>query len=435
MPCIVFHGDERAILVPKGTSILKASLENKIPHYAECGGQGKCTTCRVKVFSGMENLMTRNEVEMKQAQSRNWESYIRLACQSKIMGDIVVERLVKNELHVQEAYLEKYYSQPPLKKELILLKIKITGFEKELRVSERQVVEVYNQVFFFIQDILLLTGANSEIHDSYHVLGYYGLITEKNLLQNAYQAVFLIQSLFQAKQKEWEKKLQSKINLLIALNQAKCLIGTYNFQNKKTVQVLGNLIPKALKLIKICSKIKVSCLVSEDIYQNSKEFIRYKKKFTIENKVSKTQMRVFEPRGYLKDDPTYIFLESYFEIKDRFIEFAKKIYELLFERNPRYLELFQADMTKQYKVLANVLKTFVYGICRLEDITPMLRELGRRHKYLYGVQKDYFLEFEKCILIAMKEMLIDWNEKKEQAWKKTMDKLIEKILEGYEEDF
>ncbi|MCX7998125.1 MAG: (2Fe-2S)-binding protein, partial [Leptospiraceae bacterium] len=109
MPCIVYQDEERAVLVSKGSTILQASLGNKIPHYSECGGKGTCTTCKVKILSGHENLMTRNHLEMEVAKTRNWDKTIRLACQSRILGDVVIEKLVKTEEDSFNTYLEAYY--------------------------------------------------------------------------------------------------------------------------------------------------------------------------------------------------------------------------------------------------------------------------------------------------------------------------------------
>jgi adenylate cyclase len=46
----------RQVRVPKGLSVLEASLRNKIPHASVCGGRARCSTCRVKVVSDRSAL-------------------------------------------------------------------------------------------------------------------------------------------------------------------------------------------------------------------------------------------------------------------------------------------------------------------------------------------------------------------------------------------
>ncbi|MGR8935900.1 MAG: 2Fe-2S iron-sulfur cluster-binding protein, partial [Gammaproteobacteria bacterium] len=34
-------------------TILEVSIAHKIRHYRECGGHGRCTTCRIRILNGM----------------------------------------------------------------------------------------------------------------------------------------------------------------------------------------------------------------------------------------------------------------------------------------------------------------------------------------------------------------------------------------------
>ena len=42
---------DRRVRVPKGLSVLEASLRHKIPHASVCGGRARCSTCRIRVVS------------------------------------------------------------------------------------------------------------------------------------------------------------------------------------------------------------------------------------------------------------------------------------------------------------------------------------------------------------------------------------------------
>ena len=46
----------RQVSVPRGFSVLEVSLVSGIPHAAVCGGRGRCSTCRVRVGHGREQL-------------------------------------------------------------------------------------------------------------------------------------------------------------------------------------------------------------------------------------------------------------------------------------------------------------------------------------------------------------------------------------------
>jgi ferredoxin, 2Fe-2S len=55
-----------------------------------CGGKGRCTTCKMIVKRGAENLNEPSLAEQKYLDLGALAPDERLACQSKLMGDIVI---------------------------------------------------------------------------------------------------------------------------------------------------------------------------------------------------------------------------------------------------------------------------------------------------------------------------------------------------------
>ena len=81
--------------IRKGETILQHSIREKIPHLHECGGNGICTTCRVRVHSGISKISRRTKKEESIREKRNWDNSIRLACQAKVQGGpVTIERLI-----------------------------------------------------------------------------------------------------------------------------------------------------------------------------------------------------------------------------------------------------------------------------------------------------------------------------------------------------
>ena len=44
------YGNGRTVRVPKGLSVLEASLRNNVPHASVCGGRARCSTCRIRII-------------------------------------------------------------------------------------------------------------------------------------------------------------------------------------------------------------------------------------------------------------------------------------------------------------------------------------------------------------------------------------------------
>ena len=97
MPRLTLLPEDRPVDVDAGTTILDASLSAGIPVTHACGGQAKCTTCRVLVLAGGDALGPRTDAERDMADRRRFGDDVRLACQATVNGDATVRRLVVDE--------------------------------------------------------------------------------------------------------------------------------------------------------------------------------------------------------------------------------------------------------------------------------------------------------------------------------------------------
>ena len=76
------------------TDLSKTLLQHLHDHHIDwmhsCGGKGRCTTCKVIIKEGLDQLSTATDAEEKYRKEGALNGCDRLACQTKITGDIVV---------------------------------------------------------------------------------------------------------------------------------------------------------------------------------------------------------------------------------------------------------------------------------------------------------------------------------------------------------
>ncbi len=92
----VHYPDRRAVVVPRGFSVLEASRWAGIPHTSICGGRGRCSTCRIKVTSGYLDLPKPSESELATLERVRAPDRVRLACQLRPRDDIGVVPLISS---------------------------------------------------------------------------------------------------------------------------------------------------------------------------------------------------------------------------------------------------------------------------------------------------------------------------------------------------
>ncbi len=91
MPKVTFPQVNKTFEAPEGFTILEVALNNDIDLEHNCGGNCACSTCHVVVLEGYENLSPKtNEEQDMLNEAEGLTDTSRLSCQSKIVGDIVV---------------------------------------------------------------------------------------------------------------------------------------------------------------------------------------------------------------------------------------------------------------------------------------------------------------------------------------------------------
>ena len=68
---------------------------------------------------------------------------------------------------------------------------------------------------------------------------------------------------------------------------------------------------------------------------------------------------------------------------------AALFYQRLFELDPSLQAMFRGPMIEQRKKLMHMLTAAVKGLDRLEQLVPVVQDLGRRHVH-YGVRDEHY---------------------------------------------
>ena len=91
MPMVTVDG-EKAFEVASGTKLVLAVEDAGIDILHKCGGNARCTTCRVAIVSGVPGPIQELERE-RLARDPNFGPEIRLSCQIHVESDLTVKVL------------------------------------------------------------------------------------------------------------------------------------------------------------------------------------------------------------------------------------------------------------------------------------------------------------------------------------------------------
>lgn len=125
------------VKVPVGTSVLEASRMHQIPHPSACGGRGRCSTCRVHVLSGANDLPEPFGVEGRLLDRIGASANVRLACQIRPTQDLGL-RILMPVLGEQQAREEddQEIREWALEQEATVLCLDLRAFNMLTRASQ-----------------------------------------------------------------------------------------------------------------------------------------------------------------------------------------------------------------------------------------------------------------------------------------------------------
>ena len=111
---LLFEPDGRKVKVPSGSTVFQAAKEAGVGIRSECGGKGACGKCKIIIKdSKVVNEVT--EVERKYLSRLEIDSGYRLACQSRIRGNVTVIIPLESRLVTRKFQLEGLERQVELK--------------------------------------------------------------------------------------------------------------------------------------------------------------------------------------------------------------------------------------------------------------------------------------------------------------------------------
>ncbi len=247
---LLTYADGRQIQVAPATTLLEASRIGGVPHAAICGGRGRCTTCRVRVLEGMDNLSPVGDREHRALTRIGASGDIRLACQAQALGgEIEVMLLLPPNLRPRSARGESK-NTVGRDVELAVMFVDLRGFTS---LSERKfpydVVYILNSYFQAMGTEIEAHGGTVDKYLGDGILAYFGLDSDpREACLNALQASrAMAQSL-----KDLNQRLQHVVpeglSMGIGIHFGDLILGEIGSFERRQLTIIGDTVNTASRL-------------------------------------------------------------------------------------------------------------------------------------------------------------------------------------------
>jgi adenylate cyclase len=274
---VEFIGD-RSIKVNQGESILNASLSAGIPHYHACGGNGKCSTCRVLIKEGMQNLTPYTEKEKLLRKRMRIPQNVRLACQTFVVGSpVLLHRIIRDEtdikLYIQEDTRSDVQNIGE-EKDLALFFLDIRNFTLFVEASLAfDVIHVIRRLFTMFRNCIEeRRGRIIETSGD----GFYAVFgidsTIEMAVNDAYSAGLLIlNELDKFNINYLRKYFKHEFRVGVGLHMGKVIIGNIGIGVNNNLTVMGMPVNIASRIQTATKEMNNDFLISHSIYKILKQ--------------------------------------------------------------------------------------------------------------------------------------------------------------------
>jgi adenylate cyclase len=259
---------DRQVRVPRGLSVLEASLRFNIPHACVCGGRARCSTCRIRVVSDRGALPRpsgREAFVLARVGART-DPAIRLACQLRPNTDVAVIPVLpahigadfvrnRRRIHIGE---ERY---------IVSMFVDMRG---STRLAEARlpfdIVFLINRFLGAASQAVLDAGGEPNQFIGDGMLALFGLTVDPpTACRQALGAAASVAENVEYMNHQFATELPEPIQFGIGIHGGDVIIGDIGFRDHTVFTAVGDAVNVAARLQDMTKALNCTIIVSEEV--------------------------------------------------------------------------------------------------------------------------------------------------------------------------
>jgi adenylate cyclase len=259
------YGNGRTIRVPKGLSVLEASLRNNVPHASVCGGRARCSTCRIRVIGDCASLP---EPSQREAFVLNRvgasDPSIRLACQLRPTADLSFFQLFMPHAISANASQPHRIGQ---ERYLVSMFVDMRGSTK---LAENRLpfdtVFIVNRFLGAVSQAVIECGGQPNQFVGDGQLALFGLqATPQTACRQALRAAAMIAANVDELNRFLSHDLHEPIRFGIGIHGGEVIIGDIGYRDHMVFTALGDAVNVAARLQDMTKSLACEAIFSEEV--------------------------------------------------------------------------------------------------------------------------------------------------------------------------
>lgn len=261
------YASGRTIRVPKGFSVLEASLRHNLPHASVCGGRARCSTCRIRVISDCNALPVPSRREaFVLSRIGATDPSIRLACQLRPTEDLAFFQLFlphamsanAHASHPQRIGQERY---------LVSMFVDMRG---STSLAEHRLpfdtVFIVNRFLNAVSQAIVACGGQPNQFAGDGELALFGLRTDRQTAcRQALKAAAMIAANIDELNQFFGDDLHQPIGFGIGIHAGDVIVGDIGYRDHMVFTALGDAVNVAARLQDMTKSLSCEAILSEEV--------------------------------------------------------------------------------------------------------------------------------------------------------------------------
>jgi adenylate cyclase len=261
------YGNGRTVRVPKGLSVLEASLRSNMPHASVCGGRARCSTCRIRVIGDCSELPAPSQREafvLNRVGAA--DPSIRLACQLRPTSDLSFF-----QLFMPHAITANAHASNPTRigQERYLVSMFVDMRGSTMLAEKRlpfDTVFIVNRFLGAVSQAVLECGGQPNQFVGDGMLALFGLgATPQTACRQALKAAAMIAANVDELNQFLSHDLREPIRFGIGIHGGEVIIGDIGYRDHMVFTALGDAVNVAARLQDMTKSLACEAILSEEV--------------------------------------------------------------------------------------------------------------------------------------------------------------------------
>jgi class 3 adenylate cyclase/nitrite reductase/ring-hydroxylating ferredoxin subunit len=300
MPNIICLPDKREFELGPGETILEGALRAGIPHAHACGGQAKCSTCRIWILDGLEQCEDRSEDEKALATRLGFGPEVRLACQTKLRGDAKLRRLVLDEadLEITSQLGKERLGRCGENKTIAVLFCDIRNFTAFAEaLSSYDVMFVLNRFFHQMGEIVERNKGYIDNFIGDELMALFGVDDDPRAPLLAVNAGLEMLAATDRLKPYMDAMYGHHFDVGIGIHYGEVVIGSIGSRRREKLTAIGDTVNVANRIERANKEAATRLLVSEDLYERVKDSVVVKDFVRVKLRGTSDRISLYEISG------------------------------------------------------------------------------------------------------------------------------------------